>query len=79
MMDTTAVTALNVTRAADAPGIFKPFAHRLSSEPELISDSDEEIIVSQVPLKRFINSPALFFLNALSVFNGRVVQNDTPR
>ena len=46
MMDTEAVTALNVTRAADAPGIFKPFAHRLSTEPELISDSDEEIIVS---------------------------------
>lgn len=46
MMDTTAVTALNVTRAGDAPGIFKPFAHRLSTEPELISDSDEEIIVS---------------------------------
>ena len=48
MMDTEAVTALNVTRAADAVGIFKPFAHRHSEEPELISDSDEEIIVSYV-------------------------------
>ena len=46
MLDTTTVTALNVTRPADAVGIFKPFVHRLSIEPELISDSDEEIIVS---------------------------------
>jgi hypothetical protein len=45
MIDTTTSTALNVTRPSDAVGIFKPFAHRLADEPELISDADEEIIV----------------------------------
>lgn len=38
-------TALNVTKPTDAVGIFKPFAHRLSPLPELISDADAEIIV----------------------------------
>jgi hypothetical protein len=45
MIESTTVAALNVTRPTDAIGIFKPFVHRLSNEPELISDSDEEIIV----------------------------------
>lgn len=45
MIDTTASTALNVTRPNDAVGIFKPFVHRLTDEPALISDADEEIIV----------------------------------
>ena len=38
-------TALNVTKPEDAVGIFKPFAHRLNPQPELISDADAEIIV----------------------------------
>lgn len=38
-------TALNVTKPADAVGIFKPFAHRLNRVPELISDADAEIII----------------------------------
>lgn len=45
MIESTTVAALNVTRPTDAIGVFKPFVHRLSNEPELISDSDEEIIV----------------------------------
>ena len=45
MIDTTTTTALNVTRPSDAVGIFKPFVHRLTPEPEIISDADEEIIV----------------------------------
>ena len=46
MIETTTATALNTTRPADTLGIFKPYAHRLSNEPELISDADQEIIVS---------------------------------
>ncbi|KAJ1403075.1 galactose-binding domain-like protein [Ochromonadaceae sp. CCMP2298] len=38
-------TALNVTKPADAVGIFKPFARRLIASPELISDADAEVIV----------------------------------
>ena len=45
MIDTSTTTALNVTRPSDAVGIFKPFVHRLTAEPEIISDADEEIIV----------------------------------
>lgn len=45
MIESTTIAALNVTRPADAIGVFKPFVHRLLNEPELISDSDEEIIV----------------------------------
>jgi hypothetical protein len=45
LIETDTTTALNVTRSTDAVGIFKPFACRLSEEPELISDADEEIMV----------------------------------
>ena len=38
-------TALNVTKPTDAIGIFKPFAHRLMPQPEIISDADAEIII----------------------------------
>ena len=38
-------TALNVTKPEDAVGIFKPFAHRLTPHPEIISDADAEVIV----------------------------------
>jgi predicted DNA-binding protein with PD1-like motif len=44
MLDTT-TTALNVTKPQDAVGVFKPFARRLSPQPELISDADAEIII----------------------------------
>jgi hypothetical protein len=46
MIEPDTATALNTTRPTDTLGIFKPFAHRLDNEPELISDADEEIIVS---------------------------------
>lgn len=46
MIEVDTATALNTTRPNDTRGIFKPFAHRLDNEPELISQSDEEIIVS---------------------------------
>lgn len=52
MIETTTATALNTTRPTDTLGIFKPFALRISNEPELISDADEEIIVSLLPQTR---------------------------
>uniref|UniRef100_A0A7S2DSZ5 PITH domain-containing protein n=1 Tax=Octactis speculum TaxID=3111310 RepID=A0A7S2DSZ5_9STRA len=36
---------LNCTRAADGPGIFKPFAYRLEEEPCVKSDGDEELLI----------------------------------
>lgn len=38
-------TSLNVTSPEDTLGVFKPHARRLESQPELISDADDEIIV----------------------------------
>lgn len=45
MLDAEGTVALNVTRPDHAIGIFKPHARRLTSEPKLVSDADEEIIV----------------------------------
>jgi len=45
MLDPEGTTALNVTRPDQAIGVFKPYARRLTSDPKLISDADEEIIV----------------------------------
>jgi hypothetical protein len=39
------VDALNATVPADSAGIFKPHAYRLQTEPCLVSDSDEEILI----------------------------------
>ena len=59
MIDSSAVTALNVTRPSDAIGIFKPFARRLLTVPELISDTDEEIIVRNVVICNFLATSTL--------------------
>jgi hypothetical protein len=45
MLDKDLTTALNVTNPAQAVGIFKPFALRLTEQPEIISESDPEILV----------------------------------
>jgi hypothetical protein len=45
MIDPATTTALNVTKPQDAVGIFKPFVHRLTEEPVLLSDADEEMII----------------------------------
>ncbi len=46
MLDTETTSALNVTRPGDVLGIFKPFVKRLETEPILISDADDEIIIA---------------------------------
>jgi hypothetical protein len=46
MLDTETTTALNVTRPRDVMGIFKPFVKRLETEPLLISDADDEMILT---------------------------------
>ena len=43
-----ALQAMNVTQPLDAIGVFKPHALRLTEEPKLISDADEEIIITAV-------------------------------
>jgi hypothetical protein len=45
MLDRDRTTALNVTNPAQAIGIFKPFAMRLTEQPSIISDADPEILV----------------------------------
>lgn len=50
-MLSTETTALNVTVPSDSVGIFKPFERRLDAVPQIISDSDSEIIV----IARFIS------------------------
>jgi hypothetical protein len=45
MLDVDQTTALNVTRPQDTLGIMKPFVHRLSENPCLVSDADAEVIV----------------------------------
>ena len=48
MLDADKVIALNATRPDHAIGIFKPFVLRLNPTPEIISDADEELIVTVV-------------------------------
>lgn len=38
-------TSLNVSNSSDTLGIFKPFARRMNSTPEIYSDADNEIII----------------------------------
>eukprot|EP01038_Epipyxis_sp_PR26KG_P008134 gene8134-11012_t len=45
MLDPTTTMAFNITKPQDVLGVFKPHAHRLSANPELISDADAEIII----------------------------------
>lgn len=45
MLDKDLTTALNVTNREQAVGIFKPFVLRMAEQPQLISDSDAEILV----------------------------------
>ena len=45
MLDTNLTTALNATNSTDALGVFKPFARRLETNPQLISDADEELMI----------------------------------
>lgn len=44
-IDPNQFTALNVSRPAEAIGIFKPFVRRLEEQPSITSDGDPEIIV----------------------------------
>ena len=45
MLDPEGVTALNATHPEQALGIFKPHVHRLTEQPEIISDADPELLV----------------------------------
>jgi hypothetical protein len=44
-LDPEGTTGLNCTQPLDAVGIFKPYALRFDSNPTLMSDADEEIMV----------------------------------
>lgn len=45
MLDPALTTALNATRPTDAIGVFRPFARRLETNPLLVSDADEELML----------------------------------
>ena len=46
MLDKDSTVALNVNRPDHVLGIFKPFVLRLNETPQLISDCDQEIIIT---------------------------------
>ena len=45
MLDPATTTALNVTNPDQTVRIFKPFVHRLTEQPNIVSDADPEILV----------------------------------
>jgi hypothetical protein len=63
MLDPETTIGLNVTKQENVMGIFKPHAHKLSDEINVISDADEEICI----IARF-TSPVCIYLS-LSIYN----------
>jgi hypothetical protein len=57
---------MNVTQPLDAIGVFKPHAMRLFEEPKLLSDADEEIIITANFVSPGIPNNLHFFINFLN-------------